>query len=93
MEDNTRYDISQNPRLHDKAIQDLYRQVYGNVTIQERQRRISQLMQKMCMNQVECVVADGGHAWRNKGRVVTEKWLNPLLQSQQHETLDLHIKK
>lgn len=93
MEDNTRYDISQNSRLHDKATQDLYRQVYGNVTIQERQHRINHLMEKMGMNQVECIVANGGHTWRNKGRVVTEKWLNPLLQSQQQETVDLRVKK
>lgn len=41
-EDNKRYNIAKNPILHDKAIQDKFVQVYGDVTIQQRQRKSQQ---------------------------------------------------
>lgn len=69
-EDNQRYNIAKNPRLHDKNIQDKFIQVYGDVTIQERQRMISQIMQKLGMNNTVSLVVPGGHNFGGKRKYI-----------------------
>lgn len=69
-EDNQRYNIAKNPRLHDKNIQDKFIQVYGDVTIQERQRMISQIMQKLGMTNTVSLVVPGGHNFGGKSKYI-----------------------
>ena len=69
-EDNKRYNIAKNPRLHDKNIQDKFIQVYGDVTIQERQRMISQIMQELGMDNTVNLVVPGGHNFSEKSKYI-----------------------
>lgn len=69
-EDNKRYNIAKNPRLHDKNIQDKFIQVYGDVTIQERQRMISQIMQELGMDNTVSLVVPGGHNFGGKSKYI-----------------------
>lgn len=71
-EENVKYDISHNPRLHSIEIQNLYRQVYGNLSLQDRQIKMSEILKKGGFNNIHCVVADGGHTLSGKGRLLTE---------------------
>ena len=75
------YDISHNPRLHDAEIQNLYTKVYGNVSIQDRQKILSNIFHEQGFKNVKCVVADGGHSLSGKGRLITT-WAK-------HNVLDL----
>ena len=69
-EDNKRYNIAKNSRLHDKNIQDKFIQVYGDVTIQERQRMISQIMQELGMDNTVSLVVPGEHNFGGKSKYI-----------------------
>ena len=69
-EDNKRYNIAKNSRLHDKNIQKKFIQVYGDVTIQERQRMISQVMQELGMDNTVSLVVPGEHNFGGKSKYI-----------------------
>jgi len=69
-EDNNRYNIAKNPRLHDREIQDIFIKVYGDLTIQQRQKFIDIIMQELDMKNTNCIVAPGGHSWKDKGNII-----------------------
>ena len=67
-EPNEDYDIAKKDRLHDKETQDLYMRVYGDCGIQERQNKIANFMQNNGFDNVSCIVSEGGHTLKGKGR-------------------------
>lgn len=69
-EDNNRYNIAKNSRLHDKNVQDKYIQVYGDVTIQERQRIIANIMKDLGMNQTVSLIVPGEHNLGGKSKYI-----------------------
>ncbi len=69
-EPNDKYNIAKNFRLHDKNVQDLYVKVYGDVDIQQRQQEMANIFKENGFDNVECVVADGGHTMSGKGNVI-----------------------
>ena len=79
-EPNDRYNIAKNPRLHDKNAQDLYLQAYGDVTLQERQQQIDEIMHQCGFNNTQCVVAEGGHSLDGKGNLIVA-WAKSLSQT------------
>lgn len=66
------YNIVKKPRLHDKKVGDKYIQVYGDVTIQERQEIISEIMQDLGMERTMSLVVPGGHTMEGKGRYISQ---------------------
>lgn len=69
-EDNKRYNIAKNSRLHDKTIQDKYIQVYGDVGIQERQMMIAKIMEELKMDETVSLVVPGGHNFGDKSKYI-----------------------
>lgn len=71
-ENNEQYDISKKDRLHDKETQKLYRRVYGNATIQEREEKMGRIFAKLGIKNAKCLVANGEHSYAGKGKVVSD---------------------
>ncbi len=69
-EPNDRYNIALNSRLHDKKAQELFLNVYGDVGIQERQQKISKILENYHFENVDCIVAPGGHSLNGKGKLI-----------------------
>lgn len=69
-EDNLKYNIAKNPRLHDKEVQNKYIEVYGDIGVQCRQRKIDKIMQNLGMNNINCVVTPGGHNLGGKSKLI-----------------------
>lgn len=69
-EDNRKYDIAKNPRLHDKNVQDRYLKVYGDVGIQERQRMIANIMYELKMDETVSLVVPGEHNFGGKSKYI-----------------------
>ena len=69
-EDNKRYNIAKNPLLHSKEIRDKFIEVYGDVTIQERQLMISKIMQDLGMDQVVNLLVPQGHHFGGKSKYI-----------------------
>lgn len=70
-EDNQKYNIANNPRLHDKKTQKLYAAVYGDCSIQERQKKIDKIIKEAGIKNTNCLVAPGEHSWSGKGNIIT----------------------
>ena len=75
-EPNERYDIALNPRLHDKEIQELYVKIYGNVGIQARQEKMETIVREKGFDNMNCVVASGGHNYGGKGNLIVNFTFN-----------------
>ena len=58
--------------MHDKKVGDKYIQVYGDVTIQERQEIISEIMQDLGMDRTMSLVVPGDHHMEGKGRYISQ---------------------
>ncbi len=86
-EPNTKYNIVTNPRLHDPEIQDKYLSVYGNVTLQERQEQISNIMEILGIDNTRCVIANGGHSYTGKGNLI----MNFIQQSLDNTSTDQEV--
>jgi len=69
-EDNKRYNIAKNSRLHDKKVQDKFIEVYGDVSIQERQLMISKIMQELGMDNTVSLVVPGEHNFGGKSKYI-----------------------
>lgn len=69
-EDNRKYNIIKSPRSHDKMVHDKFVEVYGDITIQQRQRKISQIMQNLGMDQTVSLVVPGGHNFGGKSKYI-----------------------
>lgn len=85
-----RYNIAKNSRLHDPETQQRYMEVYGDVSLQERQEQIDAIMQDLEMYNVDCVVANGGHSFDDKGKMITE-FIDNSLRSCKKETSQMKM--
>lgn len=66
------YNIVKKARLHDEKVRDRYIQLYGDVSIQERQNIISEIMQDLGMNRTMSLVVPGDHTMEGKGRYISQ---------------------
>lgn len=71
-EPNIKYNIAKNLRLHNKATQEKYLEVYGDIGIQERQIKIQNILSLNNINNSTCIVAPGGHTLSGKGNIISK---------------------
>ena len=69
-EDNSKYNIVNNPLLHDEEVQEWYKKLYGDVTLQERQEEIDYVFDELGYENVKCILAEGGHNFNYKGNLI-----------------------
>ena len=70
-EDNVAYDITKKLRLHDQATQDKFIEVYGDIGIQARQRKIAKILQSLGMDETQSLVVEGDHNMGGKSKYIT----------------------
>lgn len=63
LEPNKDYNTAKKPRMYDKQIREQFLKVYGDLTLQQRQRVISQILRDNGYTNIQCDVIEGvGHS-------------------------------
>lgn len=79
-EDNFKYDIMiGHPQLHDYDTQYIHSQIFYNVSMQDRQRMLAYIFTEQGIDNVECVVAKGGHNIDESKREIVLSWAKEVL--------------
>ena len=89
LEPNESYNTSINPRMYDKQTRELFLKVYGKLTLQERQQKISEILSKINPN-ITCKVLEGvEHSPHGMGKAVLSWAESNILQhtQQQEQTI------
>ncbi len=90
-EDNKKYDIAKNPRLHDRRTRSRFKKLYGDLTIQERQIEIAKIMQELGMDNTASLVVPGGHNFGGKSKYILDFEKIVLSNGKMEKLLDISL--
>ena len=86
LEPNNSYNTILNPRLYDKSVREQYLKVYGDLTLQQRQITINQILKQNGYENIQCDVLPGvDHTPHGMGKIVLNWAENNIIQQDKRE--------